>query len=254
MIADGTPQMPLYKATSSHHTTSPATPTGGAARPGGAPAALLHHQPAAGVWAAPLAVLPRCNVVGLLHPHGWDTPPAWPPLLQVVKVDRRKAGGEHTDAVPLAGGWPPWKVPCACLRPPEPVLPLAATCRQLNLSLLPHAEWLRHKRAFLRLRQLTFFGSFGLAKCFALWRSNARGRVLRRRRHQLSGRLFAASPAFAGPLAQTGALVEQLRGARATCVQPGRTYSAADWAEQQAAWRTRKTKPELDTTVVGACF
>ncbi|PRW59277.1 dynein heavy chain [Chlorella sorokiniana] len=128
---------------------------------------------------------------------------------QVVKVDKRKAGGEHTDAVPLA-------------------------------------EWLRHKRAFLRLRQLTFFGSFGLAKCFALWRSNAQGRVLLRRRHQLSQRLFAACPAFAGPLGQAGALMEQLRGARAACVQPRRTYSAADWEEQQAAWRTRKAKPALE--------
>lgn len=130
---------------------------------------------------------------------------------------------------------------------------------QLSLSLAalmvhpssPPPEWLRHKRAFLRLRQLTFFGSFGLAKCFALWRSNARGRVLLRRRHQLSQRLFAASPAFAGPLAQAGALMEQLRGARAACVQLNCTYSSDDWAEQQAVWRTRKAKPALEAAAVG---
>lgn len=116
----------------------------------------------------------------------------------------------------------------------------------------PTAEWLRHKRAFLRLRQLTFFGSFGLAKCFALWRGNARGRMLRRRRHALSRRLCAACPTFAAPLAQATAVLDQLRGTRAVHVQAGRLCSAADWGEQQAAWRARQAKPALEAAAVSS--
>lgn len=134
----------------------------------------------------------------------------------------------------------------ACLLPP----PSPCLCHLTPHPPLP-AEWLRHKRAFLRLRQLTFFGSFGLAKCFGLWRSNARARVLWCRRNQLSQRPFGACPAFASPLDQAGALMEQLRSARAACVQPSRTCSAADWAEQQAAWRTRMAKPALEAAAVG---
>lgn len=131
---------------------------------------------------------------------------------QLVKVDR--CTGEHTDSVPLA-------------------------------------EWAAHKRAYLHLRGLTFFGSFSLAKCFQRWRGNYRTRLLRRRRRQLQAALFPARPAFQAALLEAAVLLEGLRAVRAACVQPRRLYSAADWAEQQVNWRSRKAQPEVEAAVAG---
>ena len=136
---------------------------------------------------------------------------------QVVRVDRRKAGGEHTDTIPLDGGHLP-------ARRPAPSLCMA--CRTATLPPL-------HRPA----------------RCPRL-QSGCVARVLSRHRAALSQRLFAACPAFAAPLAQAGALLDQLRGTRAVHVRAGLS-SAADWGEQQAAWRARKATPALESAAVG---
>jgi hypothetical protein len=120
---------------------------------------------------------------------------------QVVRVDRR--AGEHTETLPLG-------------------------------------QWAAHKRAFLRLRQLTCLGP--LAKAFHQWRRASRGQLLRRRRHQLQQALI-----FPAAQQEAGALLAQLRAVRTAGVQPAQLYTGtAEWAEQQGLWRARKAQPQLE--------
>lgn len=115
---------------------------------------------------------------------------------------------------------------------------------------LPLSLWLAHKRAFLSLRRLTFFQCFSLTKCFARWRTNARLHVLRRRRRVLQSTLLPACPAFSEALLGVqAALYGRLRAVRTAAVQPGRRYTAGEWAEEQAAWRTHRAQPEVQEVV-----
>lgn len=111
----------------------------------------------------------------------------------------------------------------------------------------PNTEWRHHKQAFLHMRDgLAFFGSFGLAKSFALWRLNARRSLHSRCARQLERRLLLAQPTFSGPLLEAAGLLERVRGVRAAHVQPSRRYTLEEWGEQQAAWRASHAQPELD--------
>lgn len=78
------------------------------------------------------------------------------------------------------------------------------------------------------------------------WRANAARSKFMRRRAQLEQRLLVASPSLQAPLLEAGALLDRIACVRGAGVQPGRRYSAADWAEQQGAWRSRRAQPELE--------
>lgn len=81
------------------------------------------------------------------------------------------------------------------------------------------------------------------------WRAAAARQKFERRRAQLEQRLLAASPSLQAPLLEAGALLERVRCVRGAGVQPGRRHSAADWAEGQGAWRSRRAQPELEAAV-----
>ncbi|KAI3438537.1 hypothetical protein D9Q98_000965 [Chlorella vulgaris] len=115
---------------------------------------------------------------------------------------------------------------------------------------IPLEEWLAYKKAYHTLReQLTFFGSFALAKCFQRWRSNCQTRQQRRSRLQLQGGLLVACPAFQGVLLQAASVLADLRAVRTSAVQPGRLYTAGEWSQQQGLWRSRKAQPEVEAAV-----
>lgn len=104
-------------------------------------------------------------------------------------------------------------------------------------------QWAAHKRAFLRLRQLSCLSP--LATALHRWRRASRAQVLTRRRAQLQQALL-----FPGAQLEAGAALAQLRAARATGVQPRRDYAGtAEWAEQQGIWRARKAQPQLEAAV-----
>lgn len=115
---------------------------------------------------------------------------------------------------------------------------------------MPVEQWQAHKRAFISLRRLTFFHSYGIAKAFTHWRKTARGCVLQRRQRALAGALMPACDSFANALlGAQAALEDRIRRVRVALVQPGRRFTAAEWTEQQGAYRMRRVQLELDEAV-----